>query len=162
MIAAAAIHAISGNENMRMMQLARPREGTSGKNGTLNEFKFGTFFLSLIAEVCRIMCVQSIEKLVIAALVGKLRNEARIAISAPVISIETYGVPNLEWTFASELGNWPFLAIANETLERPRRFVRRTLTVATRAPTDTVLINSEFPVALAARAMGDPELPRTL
>jgi len=105
MIPAATIHAISGNENIRMTQLARPRQGTSGKKGTLNEFRFGIFFLSLIAEVCRIMCVQSIEKLVIAALSGRVKNEARIAIIAPVISIETYGVPNLELTFERELGN---------------------------------------------------------
>lgn len=51
MIPAATNQASSGRENMRMTQLTRPRQGIRGKNGALKVVRFGTFFLSLIAEV---------------------------------------------------------------------------------------------------------------
>jgi hypothetical protein len=49
------IHDSMGSENMRMMQLASPRKGIRGNKGALNVFRFGVFFLSRIAEECRIM-----------------------------------------------------------------------------------------------------------
>ena len=51
-------------------------------------------------------------------------------------------------------------AIANETLDKPMRFVRRTLVVATRAPKEMAAINVKFPVAFAASARGDPDPAR--
>ena len=132
------IHEVVGSENMRMKQLARPRQGIRGKRGALNVFRFGVFFLSLIADECRIMWVVSIEKLVIAAAVLRSDTNARMVINAPVMRMETYGVPSFGWTFANARGNCPFLAIANETLDRPSRFVRSTLTRATSAPKETI------------------------
>lgn len=44
-----------GSENIRMTQLAIPKEGIKGYKGTLNVFKFGIFFLILIAAECRII-----------------------------------------------------------------------------------------------------------
>lgn len=107
------------------------------------------------------MWVDKIEKLVIAAVCLRSATKAKIAISAPVIRIETYGVPSFGWMVAKDFGSCPFLAIANETLDKPMRFVKRTLAVATRAPKEIVAINVKFPVALAASVSGDPDPART-
>ena len=82
------IHDSVGSENIRMKQLARPRQGIRGNRGALNVFRFGVFFLSLIAEECRIMWVVSIEKLVIAAACLRSETNARVAINAPVMRME--------------------------------------------------------------------------
>ena len=49
------IHDSMGSENMRMTQLASPRQGIRGNRGALNVFRFGVFFLSRIAEEWRII-----------------------------------------------------------------------------------------------------------
>ena len=82
------IHDSVGSENIRMMQLAKPRHGIRGNSGALNVFRSGFFFLSLIAEECRIMWVVSIEKLVIAAVCLKSEKRASAAIIAPVTRMD--------------------------------------------------------------------------
>ena len=94
MIVAETIHASVGRENMRMTQLASPRQGIRGNSGALNVFRFGIFFLSRIAEECSIMCVVSIAKLVIATACLRSETNARVAIRAPVMRMEMYGVPS--------------------------------------------------------------------
>ena len=82
------IHDSVGSENIRMMQLARPRQGMRGNRGALNVFRFGVFFLSFIADECKIICVVSIEKLVIAAACLRSETNARVVMSAPVMRME--------------------------------------------------------------------------
>ena len=104
--------------------------------------------------------MDKIEKLVIATVCFRSKTKARAVISAPIIRMEMYGVPNFEWTFAIDFGSCPFLAIANETLERPMRLVKRTLAVAIRAPKEIVATIAKFPVILAASASGEPDSAR--
>ena len=98
--------------------------------------------------------------LVIAAVCHRSETNARIVISTPMTRIEMYGVPNLAWIFDMNFGSCPLFAIANETLDKPMRFVRRTLVVATRAPKEMAAINVKFPVAFTASARGDPDPAR--
>ena len=98
--------------------------------------------------------------LVIAAVCHRSETEARIVISAPMARIEMYGVPNLGWIFDMDFGSCPLFAIANETLDKPIRFVRRTLVVATRAPKEMAAINVKLPVTFTASARGDPDPAR--
>ena len=101
------------------------------------------------------------ERLVIATVCLRSETKAKMAISVPVNRIEMYGVPNLEWILAKDFGSCPFLAIANETLPKPIRFVKRTLAVATKAPKEIAATNVKFPVALAASVSGDPDPAKT-
>ena len=96
-----------------------------------------------------------IEQLVIAAVCVRSKAKARIAISAPMIRMDTYGVPNLGWIFAIDSGICPFLAIANETRDKPIKMVKRTLTVAIKAPKETIPTNAGAPIAPVASAIGE-------
>ena len=98
--------------------------------------------------------------LVIAAVCFRSETDARIVISVPVARIEMYGVPSLAWIFDMNFGSCPLFAIANETLDKPIRFVRRTLVVATRAPKEIAAINVKLPVTFTASAKGDPDTAR--
>ena len=98
--------------------------------------------------------------LVVAAVCFSSETDARIVISAPITRIEMYGVPNLAWIFDMDFGSCPLFAIANETLDKPMRFVRRTLVVATRAPKEMAAINVKLPVTFTASARGDPDPAR--
>ena len=98
--------------------------------------------------------------LVIAAVCLRSETDARIVISAPVARIEMYGVPNFAWIFDMDFGSCPLVAIAYETLDKPTRFVRRTLAVATRAPNEIPAINAVFPVTFTASVRGDPDMAR--
>jgi len=98
--------------------------------------------------------------LVIAAVCLRSETNARTVISTPMTRIEMNGVPNLAWIFDMDFGSCPLFAIANETLDKPMRFVRRTLAVATRAPKEMAAINVKLPVTFTASARGDPDTAR--
>jgi hypothetical protein len=98
-----------------------------------------------MAEVCR-----------------KSKAKARMAMSDPMMRIGAYGVPNLGLILAIDFGSCPFLAIANETLDKPNRLVRSTLVVAIRAPKEITPANVEPPTTLAASAIGELDCARIL
>jgi len=60
--------------------------------------------------------------------------------------------------FDMNFGSCPLFAIANETLDKPIRFVRRTLVVATRAPKEIAAIN----VKLLLLSQRQPKVTLTL
>ena len=95
------------------------------------------------------------EKLVIAAVCFKSKVDTNMTINAPMARMEMYGVLNLEDILATGFGSWPFLAIAKETLDKPIRLVRKTLTVAIKAPNVTAVTMARFPVVSAASAIGE-------
>ena len=83
------------------------------------------------------------------------KAKARIAINVPMIRMDTCGVPDLGWIFAMDFGICPFLAIANETRDKPIKVVRRTLTVAIKAPKETIPTKAGVPIIPAASAIGE-------
>jgi hypothetical protein len=113
-----------------------------------------------MAETFTVKWTQRIEKLVIAAACFKSKTEVRTVKSAPIARMEMHGVPNLEDTFAIDFGSCLFLAIANATLDKPIRFVRRTLVVAIKAPRETAATRVRFPVVFAASASVEPDCAR--
>ena len=86
--------------------------------------------------------------------------KASTAMSNPITRMSLYGVPKLGLIFASDFGSWPFLAIANETRDKPIRLVRSTLVVAISAPKEMTPANDEPPMTLAASAIGELDCER--
>jgi hypothetical protein len=99
--------------------------------------------------------VDKIEKLVIAEDCRRSNTKARIAMNVPMMRMDTYGVPNLGWIFAMVFGICPFLAIANETRDKPNKVVKRTLTVAIKAPKETTPTKTGTPTTLVASTIGE-------